>query len=102
MLLRITLAALLFTLAADRTAADWPVWGGDPGSAHYSKLADINSANVSKLRQAWTWKTGETEFKGYGTRPGMFENTPLVIDNVMYVTSPYNEVVALDDEKGTV
>ena len=107
MLTRSTLTAcvaamLLLTLAADRPPVDWPFWGGDPGSAHYSKLADINTANVSKLRQAWTWKTGETELKEYGTRPGMFENTPVVLDNVMYVTSPYNKVVALDAEKGTV
>jgi len=98
----LSLALLLLTLAADRAPVDWPFWGGDPGSTHYSKLADINTGNVSKLHQAWTWKTGETELKEYGTRPGMFENTPVVIDNVMYVTSPYNKVVALDAEKGTV
>jgi quinoprotein glucose dehydrogenase len=93
---------MLISISADRAPVDWPFWGGDPGSAHYSKLADINTGNVSKLRPAWTWKTGETELKEYGTRPGMFENTPVVIDNVMYVTSPYNKVVALDPEKGTV
>ncbi|HTB13477.1 MAG TPA: pyrroloquinoline quinone-dependent dehydrogenase [Bryobacteraceae bacterium] len=57
---------------------------------------------MSRLRKAWAWKTGETELKEYGTRPGMFENSPVVIDNVMYVTSPYNKVVALDPGKGTV
>ena len=40
--------------------------------------------------------------KEYGTRPGMFENTPVMIDGVLYVTSPYNKVVALDADKGTV
>jgi quinoprotein glucose dehydrogenase len=100
---RVTLlAAMLMSISADRPPVDWAFWGGDPGSAHYSKLADINTGNVAKMRQAWTWKTGETELKEYGTRPGMFENTPIVIDNVMYVTSPYNKVVALDPEKGTV
>jgi quinoprotein glucose dehydrogenase len=94
-------AAIFLMISADRAPVDWAVWGGDPGSAHYSRLADINTGNVSKLRLAWTWKTGETELKEYGARPGMFENTPVVIDNVMYVTSPYNKVVALDPEKGT-
>jgi quinoprotein glucose dehydrogenase len=93
--------AVLF-LSADRAPVDWAVWGGDPGSGHYSTLTEINTANVSHLHQAWIWKTGEAELKEYGTRPGMFENTPLVIDNVMYATSPYNKVVALDPEKGTV
>src|SRR5580692_4021663 len=95
-------AAMLIGISADRAPVDWAFWGGDPGSAHYSKLADINTGNIMHLRQAWAWKTGETEIKEYGTRPGMFENTPVVIDNVMYVTSPYNKVVALDPEKGTV
>ena len=31
-----------------------------------------------------------------GTRPGMFENTPLMIDNVLYLSTPYNRVVALE------
>jgi quinoprotein glucose dehydrogenase len=93
--------ALLFCVSADRAPVDWPVWGGDQGGGHYSTLADINTTNVSKLHQAWTWKTSETEFKEYGTRPGSFENTPLMIDNVLYVTTPYNRVVALDPENGT-
>ena len=96
------LAATFMMISADRAPVDWPFWGGDPGSAHYSKLADINTGNVAQLRQAWLWKTGETELKEYGTRPGMFENTPVVIENVMYVTTPYNKVIALDSEKGTV
>jgi len=95
-------AAMLIGISADRAPVDWAFWGGDPGSAHYSKLADINTGNIMHLRQAWVWKTGETELKEYGARPGMFENTPVVIDNVMYVTSPYNKVVALDQDKGTV
>jgi quinoprotein glucose dehydrogenase len=97
-----SLAATFIMISADRAPVEWLFWGGDPGSAHYSKLADINSGNVAQLRQAWVWKTGETELKEFGTRPGMFENTPVVIENVMYVTTPYNKVVALDSEKGSV
>ncbi len=97
----IVIVAGLFCLSADRAPVGWSVWGGDQGGTHYSTLADINASNVSRLRQAWTWKTGETELKEYGTRPGMFENTPLMIDNVMYVTTPYNRVVALDPETGS-
>src|SRR5258708_29550703 len=96
----VVVAAAIFALAADRGPVDWAVWGGDQGGGHYSILADINTSNVSKLRQAWSWKTNETEFKEYGTRPGSFENTPLMIDNVLYVTTPYNRVAALDPETG--
>jgi quinoprotein glucose dehydrogenase len=96
------LAAGLLCLSAERSPVDWDVWGGDPGAAHYSALADINSKNVSRLRQAWVWKTGETPLQEYGTRPGMFENTPLVAGGMMFATTPYNKVVALDPESGAV
>jgi quinoprotein glucose dehydrogenase len=93
-------AALLSCLSADRGPVDWAFWGGDQGGTHYSTLTEINTSNVAQLRQAWVWKTGETELKEYGTRPGMFENTPVMLDGVVYATSPYNRVVALDPETG--
>jgi quinoprotein glucose dehydrogenase len=91
---------VIVAAAADKPAVEWPVWGGDAGAAHYSPLADVNPANVAKLRQAWVWKTGETELADYSTRPGMFENTPVLLDGVLYVTTPYNRVVALRPETG--
>jgi quinoprotein glucose dehydrogenase len=96
------LAAITFFVctSADRAPVDWAYWGGDPGGAHYSALADINTGNVAGLRQAWVWKTGETALAEYGTRPGIFENTPLMIDHVLYATTPYNKVVALDPDTG--
>ena len=36
----------------------------------------------------------------YGTIPGFFEATPLMIDGVLYVTTPYNSIAALDAETG--
>jgi len=86
-------------LAADR-AVEWPFYHGDQAGTHYSSLTEINASNVAQLKQAWVWKTGETPLKEFGTRPGMFENTPLMIDNILYVTTPYNKIVALDAESG--
>ncbi len=74
---------------------DWPFYGGDQGGTKYSKLADIGTKNVSQMGVAWTWKTGETELPQYGVRPGMFEVTPLMIDDVLYLSTPYSKVVAL-------
>ena len=92
--------AFLVSTGADRAPADWPLWGGDQAGTHYSPLTDINTGNVARLQQAWIWKTGETELKEYGTRPGIFEDTPLMIGNVVYATTPYHKVVALDAETG--
>ncbi len=81
-------------------ARDWPVYGGDPGGRKYSPLASITPANVAGLRTAWEWKTGEQPDKQLGTFPGAFQNTPLMIDNVLYVSTPYNRVAALDADTG--
>ncbi len=87
-------------LFADGSQVEWPFYGGDPGGMKYSPLADVNANNVAHLRVAWTWKTGEVPLPQFGTRPGMFENTPLMIDGVLYLSTPYNKVVALDAETG--
>jgi quinoprotein glucose dehydrogenase len=96
----LAIAAVAACAGADRRPVDWAFWGGDPGSAHYSSLTDLNPGNVSQLRQTWIWKPGEAALEDYGTRPGMFENTPVVIDGVMYLSTPYNKVVALNPETG--
>ena len=98
--LMLTAGAVLTSFSADRGPTDWTFWGGDPGNAHYSTLAGINTHNVSRLHQAWAWKTGEAPIEQYQVRPGMFENTPVMVDGVLYVTTPYNKVVALNPETG--
>src|SRR5258708_5377274 len=79
---------------------EWPYYGGDPGGTRYSPLTDIGSENVRQLQVAWQWKHWETPLAEYGTTPGFFENTPLMIDGVLYVTTPYNSIAALDAETG--
>jgi quinoprotein glucose dehydrogenase len=79
---------------------EWPVYGGDQSGSKYSPLADIDKTNVARLKVAWSWKTGEDQLQQFGTRPGMFEVTPLMINNVLYLSTPYHRVVALDAETG--
>ena len=49
---------------------------------------------------AWQWKHFDVPLEQYGTTPGQFEAVPLMIDGVLYVTTPYNNVAALDAETG--
>ena len=84
----------------DRPEQDWPFYGGDQGGTKYSTLADINVSNVSTLDVAWEWSTREKAMAQYGTRPGAFQATPLMIDNVLYLSTPYNRVLALNAETG--
>jgi quinoprotein glucose dehydrogenase len=66
----------------------------------YSPLTQITRENVRRLQPAWEWKTGEEPLPQYATTPGAFEATPLMIDNVLYVSTPYNRVAALDAATG--
>src|SRR6266849_395706 len=79
---------------------DWPVYGGDQAGTKYSPLTDITRDNVARLAPAWEWTTREKALADFGTRPGAFEVTPLMIENVLYLSTPYNRVVALDAETG--
>lgn len=90
-------------VAAQRPSSpqvEWPYYGGDQGGAKYSALTGINASNVQNLRVAWQWKHWETPLQEHGTTPGFFENTPLMIDGVLYVTTPYNSIAALDAGDG--
>src|SRR5438067_517389 len=80
---------------------DWPYYGGDQGGTKYSPLTDIGPENVQRLRIVWTWKHWETPLTQYDTVPGFNETTPLMIDGVLYATTPYNSIAAVDAETGS-
>src|SRR5260370_7180792 len=79
---------------------EWLYYGSDQAGTKYSQLADINAGNVNQLEVAWQWKHWETPLPEYDTTPGFFEATPLMIDGVLYVTTPYNSIAAVDAETG--
>src|SRR5947208_4807377 len=102
------ITGLILTLACIATAAnppgdstdDWPSYGHDPGGMRYSPLTQINRENVAKLKIAWIFHTGDiSDGKGQRKRSG-FETTPLVVDGTLYLTTPFNRVIALDPEIG--
>jgi glucose dehydrogenase len=68
---------------------DWPSYGNDPGAMRYSSLRQIKTANVARLKLAWTFRAG---------KPGS-EAIPVVINGVMYGTAP-DGVYALVPETG--
>ncbi len=70
---------------------DWPSYGRDYTNQRYSPLAQINRANIHQLGLAWSFKSGIK---------GSFQATPIVVDGVMYLSLPYNHVVALDARNG--
>src|SRR4051812_8113932 len=71
---------------------DWRVAGGDPGNTRFSPLDQINATNVAQLKGAWIYHTGD--------RPGEIQATPVVVDGVLYTTTPTLAVIALDAATG--
>src|SRR6266478_6941218 len=79
---------------------EWSFYGHDAGGMRYSPLAQINRENVASLKVAWTFHTGDiSDGKGTRKRSG-FESTPIMVDSTLYVTTPFNRVIALDPETG--
>ncbi len=80
---------------------EWSAYGRDPLGSRSSPLTEITRGNVGELEVAWTYHTGETGPE-YATRQRTsFEATPIVVDGVMYVSTPLGRVIALDPETGT-
>ena len=104
------LTAALFTLSAHAQAhpenaqahpeIDWSSYGNDPGGMRYSPLSQINRRNVSKLRVSWAFHTGDISDGSNGKRRSGFETTPILVDGTLYLTTPFNRVVALDPATG--
>src|SRR6185312_5826062 len=78
-------------------AKEWPTYGHDAGGMRFSPITQITPANVASLQPAWTYHLKPQDDTG-GFR--QTEATPLVIDGIMYVPSPYGRVVALDATTG--
>jgi membrane-bound PQQ-dependent dehydrogenase (glucose/quinate/shikimate family) len=83
-------------------AQEWRFYGGDAGGTRFSSLKQINRQNVSALKRAWTYHTGEVNPRNKTDRYHVvpFETTPLVVDGMLYLSTPSNRVVALDAETG--
>ncbi len=72
---------------------DWAIYRGDKKSNQYSELAQINAANVHKLRPAWEYHTGDPN------GPSMYSN-PIIIEGLMYFTTPRLDAIALNAVTG--
>src|SRR5438067_709891 len=94
-------AALLLGLAAAKHSVKsykdrrgWTAYGGGTDNIHYSTLKQINRKNVSRLQVAWTFDSGDAF-----TQSEM-ECNPIVVDGVLFATTPKLRVIALDAATG--
>ena len=96
----VLVSASLLEAQGQEAQIEWPYVGSEQTHTKYSVAADITRATVSQLDVAWEWEVGELPLPESGTRPGAFQATPIMIDNVVYVSTMYTRVVALDAETG--
>ena len=111
--MRVSMRAMTLAAAAAATVAgaaqagapatdEWGAYGRDPQGTRFSPLTQVTPANVASLKPAWTFHTGDIatgKVKGEGPRSG-FETTPLFLDGRLYLTTPFNRLIALDPTSG--
>ncbi|MCI0354293.1 MAG: hypothetical protein L0099_04520, partial [Acidobacteria bacterium] len=96
---RSTLPILLLLVSvrpSESQAQEWPHYGGDAGGSKYSTLKQINQQNVTQLKVAWTYHTGEISDGSTLPVRTAFECTPLVVDGILYLSTPFGRAVALE------
>lgn len=95
----VTLCTIL-TCSFAGLAQEWTAYGGDPGGTRHSNLRQIDKTNVARLQKAWTFDTGDVSDGSTLPSRTAFETTPLVIGGVLYLTTPFCRVIALNPETG--
>lgn len=79
--------------ATSNQPQDWYAYGRTPEGIRYAPFTQINRNNVSQLKLAWTYHSGDTG-------PGIDQNTPLQVDDRVFTCSPNNQIAALDADTG--
>ena len=86
------LSMVLLAAQDGSTGENWPHNGGTYRFWRYSALDQIDRSNVRSLVPVWTFQTGVVD--------GGLQSTPIVIDGVMYLSSSWNRVFAIDAISG--
>jgi len=87
-------------VAADAVPeGEWHAYGRTAAGQRFSPLAQITPNNLGELQEVWRYHTGQIRD---GADPGetTYEVTPLVVDDRMYLCTPYGTVITLDPTTG--
>ncbi|MET0544747.1 MAG: membrane-bound PQQ-dependent dehydrogenase, glucose/quinate/shikimate family [Caulobacterales bacterium] len=76
-------------------ASDWASWGKDNQGVRFVEADQINVNNVGKLEKIWSYRTGDIP-----NAPFSFTVTPLKVDDLLYVCTPSDLIIAIDAETG--
>ena len=98
--MRFTLALVLLAPTAFAGDSDWSAYGGDTGGTRYSHLKQVTRENVGKLKSVWTYHTGALKPETGLNEKAAFEATPILVEGTLYLSTPFNRVIALDPGTG--
>jgi quinoprotein glucose dehydrogenase len=81
---------------------DWRAYNGTPGGTHYSRLKDINTNNVHRLKVAWEYDTGDRlqVSKTSNQLNSTMESNPLIVQGHLFFVSPTGRLICLDGATG--
>jgi len=82
---------------AARRPIEWTAYGGDSGGSKYSSADQITRANVATLTPAWVYRTGDY---GVGRAQARDETTPIFVDGLLFISTPFGGVRAVDGSSG--
>jgi quinoprotein glucose dehydrogenase len=91
---------LLLFLALSAADVDWSSYGRDPGGTRYSPLTQITRQNVAGLKSVWEYHTGAMTPETHLKDKAAFEATPILVDGTLYLSTPFDQVIALDPATG--
>ena len=95
----------------DDSRPAWESYGGDAGGTRFSRAKTITTSNVASLVKAWEFRTDELKHSATSTPSGgqcaechqaqvKLEVTPILADDKLLLSTPFNRVIALDPESG--
>ena len=102
------IVSLVFLLLVARAPAqtkagdsNWPTYSNDPGGTRYSPAKQITKENVTELKVSWTFRTGALPQDQELDHKYAFEATPILVNGTLYLSTPYDHVIALEAATGT-
>ena len=96
-----------FNFSAVVMATDWVHYGSDLSSSKYAPFDQINHSNVGALQLAWSWNSPDNATvaanhaaENFRATPGAFKSTPIAINGILYISTSFGRVAAIDGVSG--
>ena len=104
---RAQIALLACVCSCSLHGDDWRSYGADAASSKYVPFDQIGRSNLRQLQNAWTWLSPDNDTvlenqrqQNFRATPGAFKVTPIAINGILYTSTSFGRVVAIDGATG--